>query len=39
MHWNLSRINKEVMFLYGIGYNDLVDARFIAKEKECRHSL
>ncbi|HET7642962.1 MAG TPA: hypothetical protein VFK40_05600 [Nitrososphaeraceae archaeon] len=32
------RDKKEVMFLSGIGFKDLVHARFIAKEKEFQHS-
>jgi hypothetical protein len=38
MHWNLLRIKKEVMFLSGIGYRDLVHA-IITKGKGFQHSL
>jgi hypothetical protein len=37
MHWNLLEIKKEVMFLFGIGYKDLVLRRSI-KGKEFQHS-
>jgi hypothetical protein len=33
MHWNLLEIKKEAMFLFGIGYKDLVLFRSI-KGKE-----
>jgi hypothetical protein len=36
MNWNLLRIKREVMLLYGIGYKGLIYAIFIAKEKEYR---
>jgi hypothetical protein len=37
MHWNLLEIKKEVMFLSGIGFKDLV--HYIStKEKEFQHS-
>ena len=40
MQWNLLEINKEeVMFLFGIGYKDLVHTRFIAKEKKAVCSI
>jgi hypothetical protein len=38
MHWNLSRINKEVMFLSGIGFRDL-DLLKSTKGKEFQPSL
>jgi len=37
MHWYLLEIKKEVMFLSGIGYKDLVQC-ISTKEKEFQHS-
>jgi hypothetical protein len=37
MHWNLLKIKKEVMFLSGIGFKDLVLCTSI-KGKEFQHS-